>query len=99
MKGSEDVLLTESVLDALALWRAGFRNVSCVYGTQGFTEDHADLLQRFRVRRVLLWLDNDEAGTQATTAITGSRTAMTWAVDSRSSSAKAGSRPSRRTRP
>lgn len=69
MKGSEEVILTESVLDALTLWRAGFRNVSCVYGTQGFTEDHAELLERFRVRRVLLWLDNDEAGNQATQAI------------------------------
>jgi len=69
LKGSEDVILTESVIDALTLWRAGFRNVSCVYGTQGFTEDHSELLQRFRVKRVLLWLDNDEAGTQATEAI------------------------------
>ena len=68
-KGSDEVILTESVIDALTLWRAGFRNVSCVYGTQGFTEDHSELLQRFRVKRVLLWLDNDEAGTQATQAI------------------------------
>jgi hypothetical protein len=69
MKGSEEVILTESVLDALTLWRAGIRHVSCVYGTQGFTDDHAELLERFRVRRVLLWLDNDEAGDQATAAL------------------------------
>ncbi len=69
LKGSETVILTESVIDALTLWHAGFRNVSCVYGAQGFTEDHADLLQRFRVKRVLLWLDNDEAGNQATEAM------------------------------
>ncbi len=69
IKGSEGVILTESVIDALTLWRAGFRNVSCAYGTQGFTADHAELLQRFRIKRVLLWLDNDEAGNQATEAI------------------------------
>jgi len=69
MKGAEEVILTESVLDALTLWQAGFRNVSCVYGTQGFTADHAELLGRFRVKRVLLCLDNDAAGDQATAAI------------------------------
>ncbi len=66
MKGSSEVVLTESVLDALTLWRAGIRNVSCVYGTQGFTADHEELLSRFRVKCVRLALDNDDAGTQAT---------------------------------
>jgi DNA primase catalytic core len=69
MKGSEEVILTESVLDALTLFAAGLRNVSCVYGTQGFTPDHEELLQRFRVKRVRLCLDNDEAGTQATAVL------------------------------
>ncbi len=66
MKGSDEAILAESVLDALTLFAAGLRNVSCVYGTQGFTADHEELLQRFRVKRVRLVLDNDEAGTQAT---------------------------------
>jgi len=66
LKGSEEVLLAESVIDALTLYQAGFRNVVAIYGTQGFTADHEDLLQRFRVKRVGLLLDNDEAGHQAT---------------------------------
>ena len=66
MKGASEVILAESVLDAMTLYQAGMRNVSCVYGTQGLTADHEELLQRFRVQRVLLFLDSDTAGRQAT---------------------------------
>jgi len=69
MKGAQEIILTESVIDAVTLYRAGFRSVSAIYGTQGFTADHAELLQRFRVRRVRLCLDNDAAGDRATEAI------------------------------
>ena len=71
MKGASEVILTESVIDAVTLYQAGIRNVSAVYGTQGFTSDHEELLQRFRVKRVLLCLDNDAAGTQASERIAG----------------------------
>ncbi|RKY15010.1 MAG: DNA primase [Planctomycetota bacterium] len=65
-KGSAEVILAGSVLDAMTLYQAGMRNVSCVYGTQGLTADHEELLQRFRAQRVLLFLDGDAAGRQAT---------------------------------
>jgi Toprim-like len=65
LKGSEHVVLTESVIDALTLYQAGIRNVSCVYGVQGFMADHEDLLQRFRVKRTTLLLDNDLASSSA----------------------------------
>ncbi|MGH2667507.1 MAG: toprim domain-containing protein, partial [bacterium] len=69
LKGSEHVILTESVIDALTLYQAGLRNASCVYGVQGFTADHEELLQRFRVKRVTLCLDGDDAGERATRVI------------------------------
>jgi DNA primase len=69
LKGSDHVVLTESVIDALSLYQAGIRNVSCVYGVQGFSSDHEELLQRFRVQRVTLLLDGDDAGEKATHAI------------------------------
>jgi DNA primase catalytic core len=69
LKGSSEVIVTESVLDALTLYQAGLRNVSCVYGVQGLTADHEELLQRFRVQRVTLCLDRDAAGERATPAI------------------------------
>jgi len=66
LKGADEVILAESILDALTLYQAGFRNVSAIYGVHGLTTDHAELLRRFRVRRVLLYLDNDDAGSEAT---------------------------------
>jgi DNA primase catalytic core len=69
LKGSSEVIVTESVIDALTLYQAGLRNVAAVYGTQGFTADHEGLLQRFRVKRVFLCLDTDDAGAQATRAL------------------------------
>jgi DNA primase len=69
LKGSQEVILTDSVFSALSLYEVGFRNVSAIYGTQGLTADHEELLQRFRVRRVFLCLDNDEASMRATEAI------------------------------
>jgi DNA primase catalytic core len=69
LKASSEVILAESVVDALTLHQAGLRNVSCVYGVQGFTADHEELVQRFRVQRVTLLLDGDDAGERAAPAI------------------------------
>ncbi|MGH9364866.1 MAG: CHC2 zinc finger domain-containing protein, partial [Thermoanaerobaculia bacterium] len=65
MKASSEIVFTESVIDALSFFQVGIRNVSAIYGTQGFTDDHAELLQRFRVKRVVLMLDGDTAGRAA----------------------------------
>jgi len=69
MKGGDHVVFTESVIDALSLHQAGVRNVVALYGTQGLTPDHEELLQRFRLRRVTLLLDNDAAGEKAAPVI------------------------------
>jgi DNA primase catalytic core len=62
---SEEVVLAESVLDALSFHQAGIATAIPIYGTNGFTPDHLDLLKRERVRRVILALDNDDAGRKA----------------------------------
>jgi len=80
-KGSNHVVLTESVIDALSLYQAGIRNVSCVYGVQGLTADHEELVQRFRVKRVTLCLDDDAAGERATGVIGDRLRALGLAVD------------------
>jgi hypothetical protein len=36
----EEMILCESIIDALTFWCAGFRNVTCSYGVNGFTPDH-----------------------------------------------------------
>jgi DNA primase len=61
-KNAEEVIVTESVIDALALWSVGLRSVIPVYGTTGLTDEIVSHLSECRVRRVVLMLDSDEAG-------------------------------------
>ncbi len=65
----EEIILTESVIDACSFHQAGVRNSIPLYGINGFTSDHLDLLKREGVKRVVLALDNDEAGRRATDSI------------------------------
>ena len=65
-KVHQTLLLTESIFDAMSLWQAGFKNAVALYGTEGWTPDHAKLLLESGVREITLCLDNDEAGHKAT---------------------------------
>jgi DNA primase len=64
-RSSEEIVLAESILDALSFHQAGIATAIPLYGTNGFTGDHLDLFKRERVIRVVLALDNDEAGRKA----------------------------------
>jgi len=68
-RSSSEIILTESILDALSFHQAGIKTAIPIYGTNGFTPDHLDLLKRESVSRVILALDNDEPGRKATEAI------------------------------
>ncbi|MGH9967445.1 MAG: CHC2 zinc finger domain-containing protein, partial [Pyrinomonadaceae bacterium] len=64
-KNADEVIVTESVIDAAALWSAGLRNVIPTYGTTGLTDEIISHLAECRVKRVVLMLDADEAGRAA----------------------------------
>src|SRR4029450_7181105 len=66
---SPEVILAESVLDALSFLAAGVSTAIPIYGPNGFTPDHLDTLKLEGVRRVILALDNDEPGQKATDSI------------------------------
>lgn len=68
---SDEVVLTESIFDALSFHQVGIATAIPIYGTNGVTPDHLDLLKRERVRRVVLALDSDEPGRRATEALKG----------------------------
>ena len=68
-RSSSEVILAESVLDALSFHQAGISTAIPIYGTNGFIADHLDLLKREQVRRVILALDGDAAGRKATTSL------------------------------
>jgi DNA primase len=62
----DSIILTESVIDALSLITVGIQNVSCIYGTQGLAKLHIAKLHEHAIREVVLALDKDTAGKEAT---------------------------------
>ncbi len=61
----DEVILCESLIDALTFWRWGFRNVTTSYGTQGFTDELFDRITALKIKRVLIAYDRDDAGNSA----------------------------------
>ncbi|ODS24403.1 DNA primase [Candidatus Endobugula sertula] len=62
---TDEVILCESIIDALTFWRWGFRHVTASYGTNGFTDEMLHALISNKVKRVLIAYDRDEAGNTA----------------------------------
>jgi Toprim-like/DNA primase catalytic core, N-terminal domain len=60
-----EIILCESVIDALTFWCAGFRNVTCTFGAGSVNDDLIALLQTAQPRWVILAQDNDPAGNEA----------------------------------
>jgi len=68
VKRSQTIILTESIIDALTLYDQGFKNVVPIYGVNGLIDDHLSLFSR-RVKEVYLVFDADEAGRNASEAV------------------------------
>jgi DNA primase catalytic core len=62
---SKEIILCESLIDALSFWCAGFRNVTASYGIEGFTTDHRKAFLAHHTERVLIAYDRDAAGEAA----------------------------------
>jgi len=67
---TDELIVAESVIDALSFLQAGVPNVVPIYGTNGWSPDHDELIEKHRVRRIVLALDNDDAGRKAAAALT-----------------------------
>jgi DNA primase len=65
-KTNQTLLIAEAILDAMSLWQAGFKNVIALYGANGWTTDHEQLLKANGTTEIYLCLDNDEAGRNGT---------------------------------
>jgi DNA primase len=57
-----ELIVCESLIDALTFWVHGFRGVTAAWGADGFTDEHHAALARAGVERVLIAFDRDEAG-------------------------------------
>ncbi|MEW8051601.1 MAG: CHC2 zinc finger domain-containing protein [Candidatus Thiodiazotropha sp.] len=62
LQASKEIILCESLIDALTFWCAGFRNVTASYGIEGFTADHLKAFKAHYTERVLIAYDRDAAG-------------------------------------
>ena len=60
----DDIILAESVIDALSIYQAGRKNVIPCYGTNGFTPLHDKLISNAG-KGVVIAFDNDQAGKKA----------------------------------
>ena len=65
LSASKEIILCESLIDALSFWCAGYRNVTASYGIEGFTPDHLKALKENKTERVLIAYDRDAAGEAA----------------------------------
>jgi DNA primase len=61
----DEIILTESIIDALSLIQLGLDNVQPCYGTNGFTDEHLRLLKDDLVKTIVIGFDSDEAGRKA----------------------------------
>jgi DNA primase len=62
---SKEIILCESLIDALTFWCADYRNVTASYGVNGFTDDHREAFKKHGIKKVLIAYDRDEAGEKA----------------------------------
>jgi len=64
LESHDEMILTESLFDAMTFWAAGHENVTAAYGTNGYTPELAEALTE-HVSRVLIAFDRDDAGERA----------------------------------
>jgi len=65
LRNTKELILCEAVIDALTFWCHGFSNVTCSYGTEGFTEELFQAMKAYGIERVLIAYDRDASGDRA----------------------------------
>jgi len=65
LAGHAEIILCESLIDALTFVAAGFENVTASYGVNGFTDEILATLKDAGAERILIAFDADEAGNRA----------------------------------
>lgn len=62
---SREIILCESILDALSFIRHGMDSATCSFGTANFTDELFEAIRAAKVESVRIAFDNDEAGERA----------------------------------
>jgi len=69
LTNTKEIILCESLIDALTFWRWGFKHVTTSYGVNGFTDELLQCLIDKKIQRVLIAYDRDSAGDNAAIAL------------------------------
>jgi DNA primase len=64
-----ELVVCESLIDALTFWRHGLRHVTAAFGADGFTDELHTALKDAGIGRVLIAFDRDEAGDRGAAAL------------------------------
>lgn len=65
----KELILCESILDALTFWENGIRNVTCSYGIEGFTETLFERILEKQTRKIYIAYDADAAGDKGAASV------------------------------
>ncbi|WP_036074629.1 CHC2 zinc finger domain-containing protein [Leptospira noguchii] len=65
----KELVLCESILDALTFWENGIRNVTCSYGIEGFTEVIQERILEKQIQKIYIAYDADAAGDKGATSV------------------------------
>ena len=66
LQACDEIIICESIIDALTFWCNGFRNVTTTFSSSFFPEQLKQALLDHNIKKVLLAYDNDDAGKKAT---------------------------------
>jgi DNA primase len=64
-----ELVVCESLIDALTFWRHGLRHVTAAFGADGFTDELQGAIKDAGIGRVLIAFDRDEAGDRGAGAL------------------------------
>lgn len=65
IKNTNYVILVEGIFDAINMWKIGYNNTLCVFGTTNFSKKKLDLLDNMGITRVDIMMDSDAPGVKA----------------------------------
>lgn len=66
---SNHIILVEGMFDMLNMWRHGYHNTLCIFGTSNFGIEKAKILDRVGVTSATVLMDGDEPGYRAASVI------------------------------
>ncbi|TQE70263.1 CHC2 zinc finger domain-containing protein [Leptospira noguchii] len=65
----KELVLCESIIDALTFWENGIRNVTCSYGVEGFTEIIQERILETGIQKIYIAYDADMAGDKGAASV------------------------------